>query len=151
MIIQSTHLGELDVPDDYIIHFSDGLSGFEEETEFVIIEHAPDSPFMFFQSVHSPDLVFVTIDPFHYFNNYQVEIDDETEAALKLSEEDLPIVRSIVHLGADPKLMTANLIAPLVINQNRRLGGQAVLHNSSYGTKHRIFSDGGDPAGLAGA
>lgn len=151
MIIQSTYLGELDVPDDYIIRFPDGISGFEEEKEFVIIEHEQGSPFMFFQSVHSSELVFITIDPFNYFSNYQVEIDDQVEASLKLSEQDLPIVRAIVHIGADPKLMTANLLAPLIINQNQRLAGQVVLHSSNYETKHRIFSNGEASASLAGA
>lgn len=152
MIIQSMYLDELDVPDDYIIHFPNGLSGFEEEKEFVIIEHEADSPFIFFQSVRSPELLFITIDPFAYFSNYQVELDESAEAALELSEENLPMVFCIVHLDKDPQQMTANLLAPLIVNQNRRLAGQIVLHNSNYETKQSVFghSAAADSAGLAG-
>lgn len=141
MIIQSTYLGELDVPEEYIIRFPDGISGFEEEKEFVIIEHEQGSPLIFFQSVHSPELVFITVDPFNYFSNYQVEIDEAVETALKLSAENLPMVLCIVHLAQDPQKMTVNLLAPLIVNQNLRLAGQIVLHNSNYETKHRLFSD----------
>lgn len=150
MIIQSACLGELDVPETYILHFPEGISGFEHDTRFAVIEHQPDSPFIFFQSLVSPDVIFVGIDPFNYFNNYQVEIDEEIERDLNLSAEDLPTVVCLVNISEDPRQMTANLVAPLVINQNRRLAKQVVLEKSNYRTKHRVFSDVTHPEDSAG-
>jgi flagellar assembly factor FliW len=50
-------------------------------------------------------------------------------------------VYSIVVVPEDIRKMTANLMAPVVINNRLKLGKQIVLDNNIYKTKHYIFEE----------
>ncbi|SDF79598.1 flagellar assembly protein FliW [Sporolituus thermophilus] len=141
MLIKSTRFGELDVPDEQIIAFPQGLPGFPSEKAFALLPHQPDSPFAFLQSAADPDLTFLVVEPFAFFPDYQFELDDATTAALKLAADNPPLVLSIVTVRTSLSDATANLLAPVVINRLDRLGAQVVLEKVGYTTRHRLFPD----------
>ncbi len=142
MLIHSTRLGDLDVPDDQIIHFPQGLLGFPEEKVFAFVPYQSDSPFAFLQSVDKPNLAFLAVDPFVYFKDYEFEFDDKFSRELEVSSSDELQIINAVSLIDKPENMTANLLAPLVINVKTRQGVQIVLDHSSYTTNHRLFPEG---------
>ena len=61
MNIKTTRFGEVEINDEKIIDFEQGIPGFEEETKFVIIPYDEKSPFLFMQSVKQEDLAFLII------------------------------------------------------------------------------------------
>lgn len=147
MIIHSTRLGELDLPDNSIITFESGLPGFPEEKSFVLLPYASDSPFAFLQSTHDPNLTFLLTDPFAFFPDYQFELDDAAAVEFGLSKENQPQVWSIVTVPEKVQEMTANLIAPVIINHRDRQGCQIVLETKQYTTRHRLLPDSPDKGG----
>jgi flagellar assembly factor FliW len=142
MVIQSTRLGQLEVPEEAIIKFPKGLPGFQNEAAFALVPHGPDSPFAFLQSVSEPDLTFLVADPFSFFNDYEFELDDEWAQEIGLSEKAPPKVFNIVTVPDKVEEMTANLLAPIIINIQTGTAVQVVLEKTVFSTRHRLFPQG---------
>ena len=139
MKIQSTRFGELEVAEDDVIHFSQGLPGFPEEYHFALLSQGEDSPFFFLQSTQDPNLTFLLVDPFAFFAEYHFEIDDKLVTQLGLSAEHPPMAFCIVNVPQGKMQdMTANLSAPIVVNRFARLGRQVVLTDTSYSLRQRL-------------
>lgn len=140
MKLNTKNFGELDIDEKKIIAFPEGLPGFEEEKEFVIINNEDEeNPFCWLQSVKNPDLAFVIVDPFFVFSDYSVDLSETVQEKLKIKDEKDVAVYSIVVVPEDLKKMTANLLGPIVINVRERLGKQVILDDPRYTTKHYIF------------
>lgn len=140
MNIKTTRFGEIEINDDKIIEFEQGIPGFDEEKQFVIIPYDEKSPFLFMQSVKQEDLAFLIINPFLIFADYEFEIDDASIEDLTVKQsEDLLIYTIITMNEGDIKKMTTNLVAPIVINKENNKAKQVVLEKSKYNTKHKLF------------
>ncbi|KJE27822.1 flagellar assembly factor FliW [Geobacillus kaustophilus] len=138
MNIDTKYHGTMAVNEQDIVHFPHGLPGFADEKRFVLLPLA-DTPFVILQSVETPALGFVLIEPFSYFPAYEFELDEATLEQLSIeSERDVAVY--VILTVADPfHETTANLQAPVVINVRKRTGKQMILTNTSYKTKHRLF------------
>lgn len=142
MLIQSTRLGEIEVSQQQIIKFPYGLPGFAEEKEFALIAVKDDNPFYFLQSLQEPNLTFITVDPFMFFTDYEFEIRDEIAGEFGFDKADALQIMNIVNVPDNPEEMTANLLAPVIINLQSQKAIQFVLEKSQYKTRHRLFPQG---------
>lgn len=141
MKINTTRFGEIEIEDEEIITFAHGVPGFEEEKNFVIIPYDENSPFFFLQSLQSKELAFLLINPFSFYKEYSVELDDAVVDELEIADENDVVVYSIITMhGSEVKKMTANLLAPLVINVKNRKAKQFVLEGTKFTTKYDIFA-----------
>ena len=142
MLFKSTRFGDLEIDEKDIIKFPNGLPGFPEEQEFILLPYQENSPFVFLQAVHEAHLAFLLTDPFAFFTDYEFKLEDNLVQDLELSTENLPQIFTIVTVPEDVEKMTANLLAPVIINTQTRQGIQIVLEDVSYTTKHRLFPQG---------
>ena len=142
MIIQSTRFGQLEMDETEIITFPHGIPGFPEEKAFVLIGSGLESPFSFLQSTVEANLTFLLADPFVFFKGYEFKIEDEVTDELGVSLENPPQVFVIATVKEKLEDMTANLLAPVVMNGQQRIGRQIVLEKAEYGTRHLLFPDG---------
>jgi len=142
MIIHSTQLGEIEVDDDKIISFPHGLPGFPEEKSFAFLPYQVDSPFAYLQSMEKPQLTFLVVDPFAFFKDYEFQLQDEIAQELGLSHPNLPQIINIVSVPQKTEEMTANLLAPIVMNVQSSTAIQVVLEKTTYTTRHRLFPGG---------
>ena len=83
--VNTLRFGEVEVAEDKIVHFADGIPAFEDEHEFVIVPYDEESPYVFLQSLATPDLAFLMTMPFVFFPDYEFEIDDENQNKLELT------------------------------------------------------------------
>lgn len=140
--VNTLRFGEVEVAEDKVVHFADGIPAFEDEHEFVIVPYDEESPYVFLQSLTTPDLAFLMTVPFIFFPEYEFELDDENQNKLELtSQEDMLIYTLLTINGGKVKDMTANLMAPVVVNIANMQARQVVLDRSSYTTKHRLFPE----------
>ncbi|MBE8950063.1 MAG: flagellar assembly protein FliW [Quinella sp. 3Q1] len=140
--IYTSRFGEIEVDEKKIVHFKDGIPAFEEEHEFVILPYEEESPYYFMQSLKSPDLAFLLTIPFLFFNDYTFEIDDSTIKELEIKNSDSVFYYSMVTIpNGSIRYMTANLVAPIVLNAANMQAKQVVLEKSNYTTKHRLFPE----------
>jgi flagellar assembly factor FliW len=122
------------------VHFAQGIPAFEDEHDFVIIPYDEESPYVFLQSTTTPDLAFLMTVPYLFFKDYEFEIDDETVKKLGLESPDDVVVYVLLTIPQGRiEDMTANLMAPVIINQKTLAAKQLVLEKSPYTTKHRLF------------
>jgi len=138
MEFQSTRFGVIEVAEDEIIHFPQGIPGFEECRRFTLIVASESSPFRFLQSLDDPDLTFVVTDPLWFRPDYRVRVRREDLEKIGAAGVDEVAVYVIVTVPQNPQDMTANLLAPLLINTRTREGVQHVQSDSPYQTRHRI-------------
>ena len=132
--------GPIEVEDEKVIHFPEGIPAFEQEHEFVLIPYDEESPYVFLQSLQTPDLAFLMTMPFIFFPDYEFELDDENQQKLGLErQEDMLLYVLLTIPQGRVQDMTANLMAPLVINAANQQARQLVLEHSPYQTKHRLF------------
>lgn len=140
--IETTRFGVLEVDEDKIIHFPEGLVGFDERKKFVIINHQDDSPFKWLQCVEVTNLAFLVSDPFWFCPDYEFELSDEDEKKLELtSPEQVAVLVTITIPKDDPKAFTANLLGPLIVNSERRFAKQLVLTSEKYTTQYPVLKE----------
>ena len=139
MRVKTCRFGELEINPETIISLDEGLFGFDQARRYCLLEHTPESPFRWLQSVDHADVAFLVIDPIDFFPDYAVEIDDAEAEALSLDSPDDAAILNIVTIAEDYRDTTVNLLAPVVVNTKTRRAKQAVLANEAYHTKHRLM------------
>ncbi len=115
--------GVLQVADDTIIQFADGLPGFEDAHQFVYLPAAVEGT-GWLQSLDRTDLAFFLVE------------------ARRLSSEafgDTPDLMAIVTLpGAGRPQATANLRAPLLLARQGGPGHQLIGLDETWSTTHPV-------------
>lgn len=142
LLIHSTQLGDLEVSEDEIIDFPHGLPGFPEQQAFAFLPYQVDSPFGYLQSVVEPRLTFLVVNPFAFFKDYEFQLNDEITQEFALTLPNTPQIMNIVSVPGKTEDMTANLLAPIVINTQTSKAVQVILEKTTYTTRHRLFSGG---------
>ena len=138
MIIETLSWGKLEVNEEQLYHFSKGTPGFDEETDFALIEMA-ESPFWYLQSVKNEGLSFLLGDPFIFYPSYEFELLDDEAEELRIGSN--VVVRCIITLKEQVEQSTINLLAPIVLNPDGKAGKQIVLHRTPYHTKHSLLQE----------
>jgi flagellar assembly factor FliW len=140
--IETTRFDTVTVDETMVIEFVSPVFGFEQITQYVVLDHAEDSPFRWLQAVTDPTLAFVVTNPKFFGINYEFAISEEVAAQLELTASEEAMVLTIVNIPQeDPGKMTANLLGPIVINQPKMKAMQIVLNDSEFSTKTRLLAD----------
>ena len=133
--------GKIEIKEDQIIYFKNGLPGFETAKEFILLPFAEDSPFIIMQSVNNPELAFITVEPGNLIEDYEFEISDQREKDLEIKSIEDILVLNIITLKDQLEEITANLSAPIIINLKEKLGGQIILDNHKFSVRYPIFAE----------
>ncbi|SYZ73579.1 Flagellar assembly factor FliW [Candidatus Zixiibacteriota bacterium] len=141
MRITSLKFGEIDVPEDKIVLMAKPILGFENLKRYCIVEREDCAPFLWFQSLDDPTIVFIIVNPLYFYSEYRIEVNPKEVEELHISDVRAVETYVIVTIPSEPSQMTVNLQGPLLINTETRLAKQMVLANSEYGVKHYLLSD----------
>jgi flagellar assembly factor FliW len=137
MILHTKFEETIEVDEKDIIHFEQGLPGFEDEKRFVLIP-MEGTPFSTLQSVSTRELAFFTTNPFLFFKEYDFELIKPVQEHLSLKDVSDVMVQVILTIQEPLEKSTANLQAPLVINYKENIAKQVVLLDTTYGTRHAL-------------
>ena len=139
----TTRFGDVECPEEVVMQFPDGVLGFPESRQFILLEHdAEGSPFKWLQSLDNPELAFIVIDPYLYDPQYRFDIDLDTMRLIGTADPADCAVMGIVHVPREtPHGMTANLKAPLVVNVGSRRGRQIILGSNVYSISTPLFAE----------
>jgi len=142
MKVETTRFGQIDVPDEDIIKFPEGILGFNGNHEYVILNDPSTEPLRWLQSLENPDLAFVIIDPLKFRDEYSIDLSDEEVEALELQGPEEAIIYAIVVIPKEqPEKMTANLQGPIVINASKMIAKQVISTNSKHKLKHYVLDE----------
>lgn len=139
MLFQTKYFGQIDCGEETHISFPDGLFGFEDEKEFLLLPfEGSGGTLLCFQSAATPALAFVAVNPFSYKPDYAPELSAaELERLGAMDSRELCyyalcVVREPV---ADS---TVNLRCPIVVNDHTRQAMQVILESRDYGMRHPL-------------
>ena len=142
MALKTRIFGEIEIPEDKIIQFSNGIIGFPKMRSFALIQDEEDtenpSGISWLQSLDEPDLALPVIDPLTIIPDYEPIIDDEFLAPLGDMSNDTTFVLVTVTVPPDIREIAVNLKAPIVINTATNQAGQLIVEND-YPIKHKIY------------
>lgn len=144
MLIQTKYLGEINVTEDQIINFPQGILGFEQHGEFVILNIIDNDNFKILQDLKHPEIAFFLINPWDFYKDYAVDLPDEELGKIEIfpNEDNDIAVFNIVTLGKTFQESTSNLLAPIVINTKNKKGKQFIQNDTIYTTRHSLFAEG---------
>ncbi|RKI43257.1 flagellar assembly protein FliW [bacterium D16-51] len=144
MKIDTRYFGEIEIGDEKILHFEQGLFGFEEYKDYTVlydIEEEEEPFFSWLQCVTEKALAFPIVNPFKVKEDYNPVVEDALLSPIgECSAEDL-LVFLLATVPADPKKTTVNMKAPLVINTVNRQGIQIIVENDDYAIRHMIMQE----------
>jgi len=138
MKLQTTRFGEIEVEDEKLIYFPDGLIGFEECKQYFALYKEEKSSVWWLQSVDRPEVAFILTDPLNFLPNYEPVLSGDDMKILQSEDPHELEFNVILVVPDDPKSMTANLLGPIIINTSKRVGIQAVLRDNRYSAKHPV-------------
>ncbi len=126
--VKTTRFGDLQVPEDKIIHFPEGLLGFSKLKRYILLDYK-DTSIKWLQAVDDPDVAFIVINVFEIEPEYEIKVPDSVQRLLGLERPEDAVV--LVILRVEGGKLLANLQGPLVINSLTRKGVQMVVENAS--------------------
>lgn len=140
--IKTRPFGEVEISEQQIIDFPDGILGFDDVRKFVLLDaHDENSPLKWLQAYDEPELAFVIIRPVDFMKEYELVVSmNDIEAVGAETAENL-LVFAIVTIPTNPSDMTANLQGPIIVNPDKRLGRQAISLSDRYSVRHKILEE----------
>ena len=140
MKVQTTRFGEVEVPQNLLFEFISPILGYDDENQFVLIEHKQQSNFKWLQSVKTPDLAFAVTIPGFFGLDYTFELPDITQEELEIeTAEDILALNIVLIPHENPRASTINLLAPLIFNINTKKGAQVILAGTDFKVNHPLF------------
>jgi len=126
--INSLHFGKFKLEPNSLFQFEEGLLGFEDLKEFVLVSDDSTVPFKWLISVDNPDIGLPLLSPWLLDLNYKPgrHADEEGCAAF------------VVVTLSQAKGMTANMKAPLIFDTKKQSGKQVILPSDKYRTDFHI-------------
>jgi len=141
MLIHTVNFGNLEIADERILSFKEGLPGFPQIHRFAILEMEEIKPFQYLQALDDPPISLFVINPFLVDPGYEFRLtDSDMEDVCSKNSAELAVF-AVATIPEDPSLATLNLMAPIVINDKARCGKQVILHESKYAVKHPLLSN----------
>ncbi|NFI95840.1 flagellar assembly protein FliW [Clostridium botulinum] len=141
MIFVSKVHGNIEYEEKDKITFKKGILGFENLKEYILVDLKECEPFKLLQSLEDENVGLIVVSPFEFLKNYETKLNTEEIKRLEIrSEEEVALVTTVT-LNSDPKKITTNLKAPLIINISNNLGEQIILDNSDYKIKHLLIEE----------
>jgi flagellar assembly factor FliW len=127
--IKTFQFGEIEVEEKHIFYFDNGILGFEELREFVLISEEHTNPFKWLISLDASEIGFPLLSPWHIDLEYDPRLDLDYEKE---------VIMVVVTLENEKGMMTANMKAPIIFDVKDQKGKQIILPSDKYSPSHVI-------------
>ncbi len=134
----TTRFGRLSLPEEAVIHFPVALLGLDNRHDYCLLEHDNMAGFYWLQSLQDPAVALIVTDPFRHIPEYEVEIPDSQVELLRAKDPSDLTLYTTISMAADHSQVCTNLLGPLAINHEERVGTQIVQHGSNYTCRHTL-------------
>lgn len=143
MLVKTKYFGDIDLEEDKIITFEQGIMGFEGYKRYTILfdiegENKPSISWL--QCLDEQSLALPVINPFLIKNDYNPVVEDELLKPIgEINEQNLIILLSLTA-PSDMTELSVNLKAPFIINSDTRKGCQIIVENQDYEIKYNVYN-----------
>lgn len=122
--------GEMEYDEKHVLTFPEGLIGFEESRQFLIVHDEDSEPFRWLVSLNDSELSFPLIE---------LPKDQPGIFGRTFSQENVTLF-AVVSIKPDIDDSTINLKSPIVIDINNRMGRQVVLDDEQLSVRTPLVS-----------
>ncbi len=131
MEIKSKTSLEQTIDPDTIIHFPNGIPGFEDQIKFQLYNQK-DSKIVFLLQSQDNNIAFSVAHPSHFNINYNFVLTDEEQKILEIESFDDLLILIILDKDDSPDAsgqptVKGSLNSPILINIKKRIGLQKLL------------------------
>lgn len=142
MKLDTRIFGEIEIAEDKIITFENGIIGFPDLKRFVLLhdeEKGTRVGLRFLQSIEEPAFALPMMDPLVVKPDYNPEADDELLTSVGKLTPDNILVLVTATVPADLTKMSVNLQGPVIINVDERKACQIILEGGMYPVKFPVY------------
>jgi flagellar assembly factor FliW len=139
MQIDTLRFGTVEVDEEKVIEFGDGIPGLEQYRKYALLQFEESYPIVWLQSMDDTGICLPVLDTFSVLSDYVFDIDESDVKLLELNAPDELHVVSVVVIPEDIQGMTVNLAAPIIINIVTGKAKQIVLSGSEYNVRVPVF------------
>ncbi len=148
MKINSRDFGVIEIEEDALYGFPEGVYGFEEDTQFAIFHKTFDEiSFLYLQSVQNVIPCFLVFEPEDFYPGYKPLLSTEDLAACGVESPEELIFLTIANVPDSIAEMSLNIKSPVVLNPKTRTGRQVILKNGDYPVRYQPFLKGEEGGG----
>ena len=139
MQIDTLRFGMVEVDENKMITFGEGIPGLEQYQKYALLQFEESYPIVWLQSMDDTGICLPVLDTFSVLPDYVFDIDDTDVKSLDLKSPDELHVVSVVVIPEDIQGMTVNLAAPIIINTLSGQAKQIVLTGTEYNVRAPVF------------
>jgi flagellar assembly factor FliW len=139
MHIESTRFGTVEIRDDAVLTFPEGLIGLPCK-RWALLAQSESSAFYWLHSIEDPAVALPVTNPWLFFSDYEVSVPDEDASLLNLQNPGQADIFCVVRASARIEDFTVNLRGPLVVHAASRVGRQIINEVGEYEVRQPLFS-----------
>lgn len=144
MEINTRDFGIVEVEDDAIYEFDEGLYGFEDVKRFAIFaKDFDDISFLYLQAIDSIVPCFLVFEPWELHPDYQPSLTKEDMDLCQVDNIEDLIFLVIASVPSTIENLSINIKSPVVLNPKTRKARQVILQNPDYTVKYLPFNQDG--------
>lgn len=140
MEVNSRIFGLINIEDEKLIHFVNGIVGFPQLTTFALIhDEGKKGGIQWLQSMEEPQFAMPVMNPLDIMEDYNPQVEDELLKPLGDLEPDNMLVLVTVTVPSDITKMSINLCGPIVVNTATMKANQVITDSDKYPVKYPIY------------
>jgi flagellar assembly factor FliW len=120
------------------LHFVTGMPGLEEYKRFTL-SAVDGGPLYWLTCVDEPAIALPAADAFAVSPDYAFDLGDADTARLGLQTAADALILSVLTISPQGQV-TANLLAPVIVNNTTGAASQVILDGTSYELRHPVMS-----------
>lgn len=141
-MLLKTHLfGEIKVNEEEVINFTKPILGFDDCTQYILVEKESIFPTFWLQSVNNPGLAFPVVSPFSVNEDYSIKLQTHDLDDIRLKDINDILVLTLMVVPQVLSSIRTNLRAPIIYNPVNKVAKQLVLYDDKHPVHYYIMDN----------
>jgi len=140
MELSNTRFGTIEYEEKDLIHIPEGLVGMPDMVSFLILDFEEETPFKWMQCTQDANRGFLIADPLLFNPEFSLALGEDDLRDLEVNSPDDLAVFVICTFRGKWSETTGNLMGPIIVQVEKRLGRQVIVEESSFST-HECLHD----------
>ncbi len=141
MLLKTRLFGEIKVKEEEVLNFTKPILGFDDCTQYILLEKESIFPTFWLQSVNIPWLAFPVISPFSINEDYSVKLHTHDLDDIRLKDINDVLVMTLMVVPQTMSSIRTNLRALIIYNPVNKVAKQLVLHDDKYPVHYYIMDN----------